>query len=400
MDTEAPQELLGGLSARQFMQRHWQQQPLLVRQAWPGVQAPLTRAQAFDAAGNEDIESRLVVRPQPARHAASAATGWRLRRGPLPRRALPAARTPGWTLLLQGLDLHVKAAHDMLQRFRFVPDALLDDVMLSWASVGGGVGPHTDAYDVFLLQVQGQRRWRVGPVPKPQWVQHAPLKRLRNFKPTMEWLLQPGDMLYLPPQWGHDGVAEGGECMTCSIGFRAPAADELAQDLMQLLAEEETEPTTAGLSLYRHPPQDTTATPAAVPAQLLNFAQAAIQQRLSQPLALSRALGIWATEPKPQVWFHPGAARAAPCAVVLHERSRMMYDDAHIYINGEAFVASGRDAQLMRTLANQRRLGEREVARLGAQARALLQDWALAGWVLASPAQPAAAAAPVKKSAR
>ncbi len=163
MDTEAPLQLLGGLSPRLFMQRHWQQKPLLVRQAWPGVQPPLTRAQAFVAAGHEDIESRLVMQRGPG-----AVDGWTLRKGPLPRRALPAARAAGWTLLLQGLDLHVQAAHDMLQRFRFVPDALLDDVMLSWASVGGGVGPHTDDYDVFLLQVQGQRRWRVGPVPKPQ----------------------------------------------------------------------------------------------------------------------------------------------------------------------------------------------------------------------------------------
>ena len=397
MDTEAPQELLGGLSPRQFMQQHWQQKPLLVRQAWPGVQSPLTRAQAFDAAGNEDIESRLVMRPQPGKPSAPGESSWRLRHGPMPRRALPAARTPGWTLLLQGLDLHVKAAHDMLQRFRFVPDALLDDVMLSWASVGGGVGPHTDAYDVFLLQVQGQRRWRVGPVPKPQWVQGSPLKRLRHFKPTLEWLLQPGDMLYLPPQWGHDGVAEGGDCMTCSIGFRAPAADDLAQDLLQLLTEEETELTAAGLSVYRHPPHGTTATPAAMPAQLLSFAQAAIQHRLSQPLALSRALGIWATEPKPQVWFQPGAAFVAGHSVALHERSRMMYDEAHIYINGEAFVAAGRDAQLMRALANRRSLGDRDVARLGAQARALLQDWSLAGWVVVGPA---AAPKPAKSQGR
>ncbi len=381
MDIEAPQDLLGGLSPRQFMQRHWQQEPLLVRQAWPGVQPPLTRAQAFGAAGHEDIESRLVMQGDPA-----GVDGWSLRRGPLPRRALPAARRPGWTLLLQGLDLHVPAAHEMLQRFRFVPDALLDDVMLSWASVGGGVGPHTDAYDVFLLQVQGARRWRVGPVPKPQWVAGAPLKRLRNFKPTMEWLLQPGDMLYLPPMWGHDGVAEGGECMTCSIGLRAPAAGDLAQELMQRLTEEEDDASPAERALYRHPASGATASPGALPAELQAFARAALLRRINEPLALARLLGEWATEPKPQVWFEQGLPLPPGHAIVLHRRTRMMYDSDHIFINGEAFEAGGRDATLMRILADQRSLSGRQVAQLGAQAKSLLQGWAAAGWVVADAA--------------
>ena len=378
MDIEAPLVLLGGLSPRLFMQRHWQQRPLLVRQAWPGVQPPLTRAQAFAAAGHEDIESRLVMRDDPA-----GVDGWSLRRGPLPRRALPAARLPGWTLLLQGLDLHVPAAHEMLLRFRFVPDALLDDVMLSWASDGGGVGPHTDAYDVFLLQVQGTRRWRVGPVPKPQWVAGSPLKRLRNFKATMDWLLQPGDLLYLPPMWGHDGVAEGGACMTCSIGFRAPAAADLAQELLQRLTEEEGEPNAEEQALYRQPARGATATPGALPAELAAFARAALLRRIHEPRALARLLGEWATEPKPQVWFEPGLPLPPGQAIVLHRRTRMMYDGDHIFINGEAFEAGGRDAVLMRALADQRRLSEREVARLGTQATTLLQDWAAAGWVVA-----------------
>ncbi len=376
MDIDTPLELLGGLSPRRFMQHHWQQKPLLVRQAWPGVQPPLTRAQAFAAAGNPDIESRVVLQGDP-----QGVGGWNLKHGPIARRALPSASRPGWTLLLQGLDLHVAAAHDMLQRFRFVPDALLDDVMLSWASVGGGVGPHTDAYDVFLLQVQGQRRWRVGPVPQPQWVKGAPLKRLRQFKPTLEWLLQPGDMLYLPPLWGHDGVAEGGQCMTCSIGFRAPQADELALDLLQRLADEEAEPGAPASSLYRHPPQGVTATPGALPPQLQAFARTALEARLSQPLALARVLGEWATEPKAQVWFEPGQPWSAGQGAVLHRRTRMMYDEHHVFINGEAFEAAGRDAQLMRRLADRRQLAAADIARLGQPARALLAEWVVAGWV-------------------
>jgi 50S ribosomal protein L16 3-hydroxylase len=221
MDVQAPLALLGGLSPARFMRRHWQKRPLLVRQAWPGVQPPLSRQALFALAAHDDVESRLVTRNGAA---------WTVRHGPLPRRALPPLARPGWTLLVQGLDLHVAAAAEMRARFRFVPDARLDDLMASWASPGGGVGPHVDSYDVFLLQVEGRRRWRVAPPGDAGFIDGLPLKILSRFEPQHDWLLEPGDLLYLPPGWGHDGVADGGDCVTCSVGFRAPAADELARD--------------------------------------------------------------------------------------------------------------------------------------------------------------------------
>ena len=224
MDVATALPLLGGLTPASFMRRHWQKKPLLVRQAWPGVQPPLGRAALFGLAGRDDVESRLVQRK---------GARWHVRPGPLPRRALPAASMPGWTLLVQGLDLHLATAREMLSQFRFAPDARLDDLMMSWASDGGGVGPHLDSYDVFLLQVHGRRRWRVGRVADAAWQEGQPLKILQNFEPEHDWVLEPGDMLYLPPRWGHDGVAVGGDCMTCSVGFRAPAAVPLAAELLQ-----------------------------------------------------------------------------------------------------------------------------------------------------------------------
>lgn len=372
MDPSTSTGLLGGLSAAAFVRRHWQKRPLLVRQAWPGVQPPLTRAALFDLAGRDGVESRLITRFD---------GGWRLRQGPLARRALPPIGKPGWTLLLQGLDLHCQAAHRMLQHFRFVPDARLDDLMISYASDGGGVGAHWDAYDVFLLQVHGRRRWRVGPTRDRRLIDGLPVKILRHFEPDREWLLEPGDMLYLPPMWGHDGVAEGDDCMTCSVGFRAPSRTELARDLLQRLADGLEAPE-RGDAIYRDPGSAATPMPGRVPAELLAFAGAAVTRTLSDPVALSRALGELLSEPKPQVWFDAGAPRPSrPAALALDRRSRMLYDERHVFINGEAFRAAGRDAALMRRLADERRLGASDVARLSGAARALLDDWVEAGWV-------------------
>jgi 50S ribosomal protein L16 3-hydroxylase len=372
MDVNAKTPLLGGLSPAAFMRRHWQKQPLLVRQAWPGVEPPIARAPLFALAARDDVESRLVQRQ---------AGRWQLQRGPLTRRSLPPLQQPGWTLLVQGLDLHVDAAHRLLQPFRFIPDARLDDLMVSWASPGGGVGPHTDAYDVFLLQVQGRRRWRVGPVPAPQWRRDTPLKMLRGFKPVHDWVLEPGDMLYLPPHWGHDGVAVGGDCMTCSVGFRVPDRDELARELLLRLADEST----GDAVFYRDPGQPAAASSAAVPPGLLDFARRAVQRRLAGDDWLPCLLGEILSEPKPQVSFDgPGRARSAASAVVLSPRTRMLHDARCVYINGESFEVRGRDGVLARRLADERRLSAAEVGRLSVPARAAVDTWIAQGWASAA----------------
>ena len=391
-----PLPLLGGLSPATFMKRHWQKKPLLVRQAWPGVAPPLARPALFALAQADGVESRLVER----RGAGTAAADWRVRRGPFGRRALPPVSRPGWTLLVQGLDLHVPAARTMLEAFRFVPDARLDDLMVSWASSGGGVGPHLDAYDVFLLQVQGRRRWRIGPLRKGQdhgFVPGAPLKLLRQFEPEQEWVLEPGDMLYLPPRWGHDGDAVGGDCMTCSVGFRAPSEGELASDLVARLADELAESladergTSAepGGLRYRDPTQAPTTTPGAVPAALLHFARQAVQRALDDdPRWLARTLGESLSEPKPGVWFEAASVADAGGAVVLDQRTRMLYDEQHVFINGQAFEAGGRDARLMHELADRRRLAASGRRRLSAGAQALLAQWLADGWLHLDPQTP------------
>ncbi|MFY9510381.1 MAG: cupin domain-containing protein, partial [Rubrivivax sp.] len=282
----------------------------------------------------------------------------------------------GWTLLVQGLDLHLPAAHTLLSRFRFVPEARLDDLMVSWASDGGGVGPHLDSYDVFLLQLQGRRRWRIGRQRDKSLVDGLPLKILKNFAPEQDWVLEPGDMLYLPPAWGHDGIAQG-ECMTASVGFRVPSDEGLSRELLQRLAQADEAPG----RLYRDPKQPATATPGAIPETLLDFAREALEKMLNEPGAVARALGEVLSEPKPRVWFEAGGAWSPRQGLRLDIQTRMLYDAEHVFINGEAYDAAGRDAALMQRLADERRLAAADCSKLSAGARRLVSDWAAAGWL-------------------
>ena len=374
MNVTEPLTLLGGISPERFMKRYWHKKPLLVRQAVPQVKPVLGRAELFELAAQEGVQSRLVVQD---------GGNWRLKHGPFQRRALPPLKQPGWTLLVQGVDLHQELAHALVQAFRFVPDCRLDDLMISFATDGGGVGPHFDSYDVFLLQVQGRRRWRIGRQKDLSLQADVPLKILADFAPEQEFLLEAGDMLYLPPRYAHDGVAVG-ECMTCSIGFRAPQQGELARELLQRLADDA--PETVGDALYRDPRQPATLRPAEIPVAVQTFAREAILRVLQDPLALARTLGELLTEPKSEVWFdRAGAADAAPVgALRLDRRTKMMFDDKHVFINGEAFRAGGKDATLIRLLADQRSLNSAQVSALSAGAQALLQQWMEAGWVRAA----------------
>ncbi len=353
------------------MRRHWHKRPLLVRQAIADIAPPLSRAELFALAASDEVESRLVQR--------DAAEHWRMRPGPLPRRALPPLARPGWTLLVQGLELHVEAAQTLLSRFRFLPAVRLDDLMLSYASDGGGVGPHIDSYDVFLLQVQGRRRWRVGRNTQPALRDDVPLKMLAHFDAEHDWLLEPGDMLYLPPGWAHDGVAVGGDCMTASIGFRAPQSAELAQALLARMADEA--PRGLRGARYRDATQPATALPGALPEALQHFARRAVAQALAAPDLIERTLGEWLTEPKAQVWYQANDPSTLARGVRLDRRSRMAYDARHVFINGDSCRASGRDARLMRRLADERHLDAQAIAAASPAALDLLGEWLHSGWL-------------------
>ena len=373
MDVNQPLQLLGGLSPGIFMRRYWQKKPLLIRQAIPDFADALERNALFALAAQEEVESRLVI-------SQCAGVAWKMRDGPFGRRALPPLKRPGWTLLVQGVDLHVDKCHALLNGFRFVPDARLDDLMVSYASDGGGVGPHFDSYDVFLLQARGRRRWRIGRQKDLTLQPGVPLKILRNFEPDQAFDLDPGDMLYLPPRYAHDGVAIGA-CMTYSVGFKAPGGGDLAAELLQRLAQEAQEvQEVAGDAVYRDAAQEAVEAPGAIPAALGEFARRALERALHDPMALHRNLGEYLTEPKARVWFDAADPGKWTGALSLDRRTRMMYDQHHIFINGESYRASGHDARLMRRLADARALAPSDIARASAQVLAMLRAWCRAGW--------------------
>ena len=398
MDVNQPLALLAGLTPAQFMRRHWQKKPLLVRQAIPGFSPFLSRAALCKLATRDQVESRLIVQQ---------GQGWALKKGPFAPRSLPPLGQPGWTVLVQGVDLHEPAGHALLQQFRFVPDARMDDLMASFATPGGGVGPHFDSYDVFLLQASGRRRWKIGKQKDFSLQPGMPLKVLQNFEADEEFVLEAGDMLYLPPRYAHDGIAEASlgpdgkpaDCMTYSIGFRCPALTEMTSDLLHRLAEmgedaaescdvESDSGRAVPKRMYRDPAQPATESPAAMPAGLAAFAQQAVLDALKDPMALGCALGESMSEPKPGVWFEEPEqawdgelAKAGQASISLDARTRMMYDAHHIFINGESYRARGADAALMQRLANQRHLQAADLRKAGKSAIALLGDWHEAGWL-------------------
>lgn len=242
---------LGGMPLSKFLSEYWQKQPLLIRQAIPNVFSPIDANTLAGLACEEGIESRLIIHDQ-------TSDEWRLQHGPLEQQGFAELPDRDWTLLVQAVDHWFPQATEFLQLFNFIPQWRIDDLMMSYATDGGGVGPHFDNYDVFLVQTNGQRRWELGELCDENTPLRAnvPLNMLNEFKAQHSWLLEPGDMLYLPPGYAHNGIAQGDDCITCSVGFRAPSHAEILQDYTDYLAERLTEAmryTDTDLIAQKHP---------------------------------------------------------------------------------------------------------------------------------------------------
>ncbi|SFI23724.1 MULTISPECIES: cupin domain-containing protein [unclassified Pseudomonas] len=286
MNPDIPLQLLGGITAREFLRDYWQKKPLLIRQAIPDFESPIDADELAGLALEEEVESRLVIE--------HGERPWELRRGPFAEDAFSTLPEREWTLLVQAVDQFVPEVAELLEQFRFLPSWRIDDVMISFAAPGGSVGPHFDNYDVFLLQAQGKRNWKIGQMCSSEsaLLQHADLRILAEFEESAEWVLEPGDMLYLPPRLAHFGIAED-DCMTYSVGFRAPSAAEVLTHftdfLSQYLTDEER---------YT----DADAQPVSDPHQIQSDALDRLKSLLAEHMSDERMLLTWfgqfMTEPR------------------------------------------------------------------------------------------------------
>ncbi|MBA1189371.1 cupin domain-containing protein [Pseudomonas entomophila] len=286
MNPDTPLQLLGGLTAREFLRDYWQKKPLLVRKAFTDFESPIDADELAGLALEEEVESRLVLE--------QGERPWELRRGPFTEQTFAELPERDWTLLVQAVDQFVPEVAELLEHFRFLPSWRIDDVMISFAAPGGSVGPHFDNYDVFLLQGMGKRNWKIGQVcdSDSPLITHADLRILADFEQSDEWTLEPGDMLYLPPRLAHYGVAEN-DCLTYSVGFRAPSAAEVLTHftdfLSQFLPDEE-----------RY--SDADAEPARDPHQIQRDSLDRLKALLSEHMGDERLLLTWfgqfMTEPR------------------------------------------------------------------------------------------------------
>lgn len=321
--------LLNQLTPAEFLAEYWQKKPLLIRQAIPAFSGLLDPNELAGLACEEDIQARIV----------SLKKGqWQVRSGPFDDADFAKLPKHDWTLLVQGVNHYLPEAAELLAQFSFIPHARLDDLMVSYAPKGGGVGPHFDSYDVFLLQGLGRRNWKISAQRDYKLIEGAPLKILQDFKTEQEWVLEPGDMLYLPPQVAHWGIADSDDCMTYSIGFRAPSAQELGQEFMAYMQER-----LCLSGMYADPDLTLQAHPAEISQQMVIKVSQMLRQIQWDDNHVADFLGRYLSEPKPHVLFEPNrkmseakfAESLRTQTLTLDLKSQMLFWQDYFYLNGE-----------------------------------------------------------------
>ncbi|MEX2474817.1 cupin domain-containing protein [Marinobacter sp.] len=337
-------ELLGGRTAADFLRDYWQKKPLVIRQAFPDFQCPVSADELAGLACEEGVESRLVIEKDDGKP-------WQMHNGPFSAERFSELPEHDWTLLVQGLDHWVPEIADLLEHFRFVPNWRLDDIMASYAPKGGSVGPHFDQYDVFLLQAEGHRRWTFGghcDHTSPR-VEGTPLRILSSWEGEETVTLAPGDMLYLPPGVGHHGVAED-DCITLSIGFRAPTVDDLLTGFTDFLCSQSD----AGDHL-NDPDLQVQDNPGTIAPGVIDRLEAVIHRKLSDRRQLSLWFGQYATAPKSMDIVVPSDEPIAPevlrdliqegAQLRWNEGSRFAWydlgEESALFVDGEQYLLKG-----------------------------------------------------------
>ncbi|MBN7769423.1 cupin domain-containing protein [Marinobacter daepoensis] len=337
-------DMLGGITAHEFLRDYWQKKPLVIRQAFPGFECPVSPDELAGLACEEAVESRIVIENDSGKP-------WQLHNGPFTPERFSQLPAEDWTLLVQGLDHWVPDIADLLDHFRFIPNWRLDDIMASYAPKGGSVGPHYDMYDVFLLQAQGHRRWTFGghcDHTSPR-VQGTPLRILSSWDGEETVTLAPGDMLYLPPGVGHYGVAED-DCITLSIGFRAPTLDDVLTSFTDYLSQ-----TDSAAHHLDDPDLQVQENPGTIGPDVIDRLDTVIREQLGDRRNLALWFGQFATAPKSMDIVVPADEPAEPddlaeairCGEQLrwNEGSRFAYhdlnDETALFVDGEQYLLKG-----------------------------------------------------------
>lgn len=372
MIEKTARELLGGMPVSQFLQDYWQKKPLLIRQAIPGFSGLLSPEELAGLACGETVQSRLV---------SNMRGKWLVEDGPFDESRFLKLPAKDWTLLVQDVNHYLPEADDLLRRFSFIPYARLDDLMVSYAPDGGSVGPHFDSYDVFLLQGHGKRLWRVSSQQDLTLVEGAPLRILQDFHTEQEWMLEPGDMLYLPPHIAHWGIADD-DCMTYSIGFRALSAHELVSEFLNYLQEK-----TVAQGMYADPDMTPQQHPAEISVSMLDKVGRMLQDMQWGEGDVVRFLGRYLSEPKPHVLFEAPAklskaafrSRLQQEGIVLDLGSQLLFHEKTFFMNGEEATLPESSCEPLQQLADNRALqpgmGVDDVL------ATKLYDWYLAGYL-------------------
>jgi 50S ribosomal protein L16 3-hydroxylase len=376
---DKPLTLLSNLTPSQFLAEYWQKKPLLIRQAIPNFAGLLNPNELAGLACEEDVQARIVSFKK---------NKWAVKNSPFDEADFTKLPKTDWTLLVQNVNHYLPEATDLLALFSFIPHARLDDLMVSYAPNGSGIGAHVDSYDVFLLQGAGKRNWKISAQKDFGLVENSPLKILKNFKAEQEWTLEAGDMLYLPPHVAHWGVSESDDCMTYSIGFRAPKAQELAHEFLNYLQDHHEQSNAkdlyadADLALQEHP--------AEISEHMVKRVSSMLQKLTWDKQHVADFLGRYLTEPKLDVLFTPSrkiakaefTKRLATKTLWLSLKSQLLFTHDNFYLNGEKLAVPAEINEVIKHLADKKYLNITALqANIHAACSDALYDAYVAGYI-------------------
>jgi 50S ribosomal protein L16 3-hydroxylase len=352
MRLDRKNHILGKISNDVFLKKYWQKKPLLIRDAIKNFKSPITEKDLFRIAQNENAISRLIEFKRGI---------WQVKYGPFKKLDLPKKINTPWTILVQNMNHHLPFAESFLNLFKFIPYARLDDLMVSLATKKGSVGPHFDSYDVFLFQAKGEREWKISEQKKFSLDKKSAIKIITNFKVKNTWVLKPGDLLYLPPNVGHWGVSQSDDCLTYSIGFRAPGTFEIQSKFLDFIQDNLI---TNKNDLYRDPNLNLQKNPAEINSNMIKKIQRIVNQLRWNTNSINNFIGQLLTEPIEGAVFETSKSMTAEVFIKdlikkplkLNPKTRMLFIKNNFFINGELIEADKKSIMYLKQLANDREI--------------------------------------------